>query len=88
MQSKKLTMLSSILSLTLLSGCGTATTEQGVRTVHDICLIDKGISFAPANGRVEDASNKFDTDETVDEIEAHNLRFEAVCPTPEPTPEP
>ena len=68
----------------MLSGCAKSTTEQGVRTIHDVCLIDKGISFAPANSRPETAENKFDSDETVKEIEAHNLRYEAVCPTPPP----
>lgn len=49
--------------------------------VSDYCLIAKGISYAkkpPAS--VEDQRNRFDTDETVKSLEAHNLRYEAVCP--------
>jgi hypothetical protein len=63
-------------------------TEAGIRTVHDLCLIDKGIGYASQlPGAVEDSSNRYDTAQTVAEIEAHNLRFEAICPTQE-TPSP
>lgn len=67
----------------MLSGCGSGSTEQGVRTVSDYCLIAKGLSFSRQDGAPEDASNKYDTEQTVKEVEEHNLKWLAVCEKPE-----
>lgn len=68
------------------SGCVKGSTEPGVRTVSDFCLIAKGISYAskPA-AETETAANNFDTDETVAQVEEHNLKYLRRCPpaTPE-----
>ena len=84
---KRLLKLSAMLTvLSIVSACGgperPATASDTART--NLCLIDKAISFdpAPAAG-VDDAGNKFDTDQTVDEILEHNARLNAVCAAPE-----
>lgn len=60
-------------------------TAAGVRTVHDLCLVDRGISYATVpEGAQEDAANRYDSPATVAEIETHNLRYEAVCGTAGP----
>jgi hypothetical protein len=43
-------------------------------------LIAKAISFARIRpGQVEDATNKFDTDQTAKAVEEHDLAYERVC---------
>jgi hypothetical protein len=77
-------MLSLLPAMTTLTGCAHGSTAAaGVRTVHDYCLIAQGISYAsqPA-GQQEDSSNKFDTKETVTQVEAHNLAYQRTCPQP------
>lgn len=70
--------------------CAHATTGT-VRSIHDFCLIAKGISFSEAHGAdVETAANKYDTTQTVEAVRKHDLAYEATCPTPAPasaTPE-
>jgi hypothetical protein len=59
--------------------CATSTTET-VRTVSDMCLITKGITFSKKQPtQIEDATNKYDTDETVKQVEAHDLVYERIC---------
>ena len=74
-------LLSSILSLTMLSGCETATTESGVRTISDFCLIAKGIGYAAKpDAATETLANIYDTPETVAAVEEHNLKYQRTCP--------
>lgn len=64
-----------------VSACQTSTTAvPPPAPVSEYCLIAKGISYAkkPPTS-VEDARNRFDTQQTVEQITAHNLRYEAVC---------
>ena len=62
--------------------CATSTTET-VRTVSDYCLIATGISYSEIKpGQAEDAANKYDTPETVEQVKAHDLAYERVCPPP------
>lgn len=64
----------------MLSGCGTGTTEV-VRTVSDGCLVFSGIGYASQpSGQQETAENKYDTVDTVKEVEKHNLVFQKLCP--------
>lgn len=49
-----------------------------IRAISDYCLIASGIGYASPVG-VETATNLYDTAETVRAVEAHNLRYEAVC---------
>ncbi len=75
-------MLSSLLLIMSLSGCGHVTTEAGVRTVHDYCLIASGISYASQPvGEAETVVNRFDTAETVAAVEKHNVVYERTCPS-------
>lgn len=65
----------------IASGCAKNTTAAPIPPpVSEYCLIASGISFAkkPPTA-VEDQRNRFDTTETVKSLEAHNLRYEAVC---------
>jgi hypothetical protein len=55
-----------------------------VQTISDHCLLDKGISYASPAG-AEDSSNKYDTPQTVAEIEAHNLVYQRICSKPQET---
>lgn len=70
-----------------LTACAGNTTET-VRTISDYCLIAKGISFSEPHGTdVETAANKYDTPETIKQVKAHDLSYEAVCKS-EATPQP
>ena len=54
-----------------------------MRTASETCLVVSGISYAAApEGALDDASNRYDTPETVKQVEAHNLVFERLCPEP------
>lgn len=60
--------------------CAKSTTET-VRTVSNYCLIAKGISYSEIKaGQTEDGTNKYDTPETVEQVKAHDLAYERVCP--------
>lgn len=77
-----------LLSLALLSltSCAANTTET-VRTVHDYCLLAKGITYAEQHdGDTEDATNKYDTAITVQEVKDADLVFEKIC-SAEKTPQ-
>lgn len=64
--------------------CAHPTTETA-RTVSDYCLIAKGITYSEAHaGNVETAQNSYDTAETIKQIKAHDLSYEAVCKPPAP----
>lgn len=78
---KKVGMLSIILLSTTAATCAPSTTET-VRTVSDYCLIAKGITFSKKRPtQVETAANAYDTDETVKQVEEHDLAFERLCPS-------
>lgn len=62
----------------MLAACGT---HERLRTVDTSCLSFKTISYAQLpKGAVDDPGNKADSGQTVTEIEAHNARYEALCP--------
>lgn len=59
--------------------CAGNTTET-VRTVSNYCLLAKGITYSEAHGLdVEDGTNKYDTDETIQQVKEHDLVFEKIC---------
>ena len=78
-----LVTLLAMSSLSSLTACETSSTDPGVRTVSDYCLIARGISYAsqPA-GQEEDSRNRFDTAETVRDVEEHNVVYRRRCPRP------
>ena len=50
------------------------------RIVDTSCTSFKAISFAtPSKTKPETAANSYDTPETVDEVIAHNARYDALC---------
>jgi hypothetical protein len=59
------------------SACGQPERPQ---TVSDFCLVDKRLSVevAPAPG-ADDPGNRYDTDQTVDEVIAHNEVHDRLC---------
>lgn len=61
----------------MTSACGQ---RETLRTVSDFCLNDREVrySVAPAPG-VDDAGNKFDTDETVRDLIEHNAVLRRLC---------
>lgn len=75
---KKLLVIPLAISLI---GCAANTTETARPTVvHDYCLIAKPITFSEAHGTdVESAENKYDSAPTVEQVKAHDLRYEGVC---------
>lgn len=69
--------------------CAKNTTETVVRTVHDYCLIAKGITYSKIKPtQQESAANLYDTPETVEQIVNHDLQYEAVCKEAQPTEAP
>lgn len=63
-----------------LMSCAKNTTET-VRTVSNYCLITKGITYSgKKEGQIEDASNKYDTEETIAQVRDHDLTYERLCP--------
>jgi hypothetical protein len=63
-----------------LMSCAKSTTET-VRTVSNYCLIAKGITYSQKKEtQLEDASNKYDTEQTIKEIKDHDLTYERLCP--------
>ena len=77
-------LLGTILALSLTTACARNSTET-VRTISNFCLIAKGISYSEKKlEQVEDATNKYDTPETVEQVKAHDRVFVATCPRPTP----
>lgn len=61
------------------SACATSGTET-VIPASEFCLIATGISYSQPHGaQVDDASNKYDTAETVQQVIRHNLAYERIC---------
>ena len=63
--------------------CGTlpaCATRETLKIVDTSCTAFKAISFAtPSATKPETAANSYDTPQTVDEVMAHNARFDALC---------
>lgn len=80
--SKKLKLLTLIPVSMLTVSCAGNTTAAPLPPppVSEFCLIAKGIGYAqkPA-ASVEDQRNRFDTEATIKDVEAHNRKYEAVC---------
>lgn len=69
------------ISCAMTSACGQ---PERPRTVSDFCLNDRRISFEPAPvAGQDDPGNQYDTEQTGNEILAHNEVLDRLCP---PTP--
>ncbi len=67
----------------MLTACGG---QERPRTVSDACLAFKPLSYANApqgQERADDAGNRFDTPETIAEIDEHDAVYERLCPPSE-----
>lgn len=67
------------IALAMLSACGA--NGERPKSVSDFCLNSQRItvSVAPATG-ANDPGNKFDTDETVNQVFEHNAVVDRLCP--------
>lgn len=61
----------------MLTACGG---QERLRTVSNGCLVFKPLSYAngPA-GQADDPGNKYDTPETIAQIDEHDAVYERVC---------
>lgn len=72
----------------MLGATGACATHEPPRTVDTSCLTFRAISYAElAAGEVDDPGNVADSKPTVDEIEAHNAKWDAICGTNRPPPQ-
>lgn len=73
-----MTFAATLTALAMLSACGQ---PERPRTVSDSCLAFKRLSAepAPTPGR-DDPGNRFDTDQTFEEVLEHNAVFDRLCP--------
>lgn len=81
---KRPMIFAAILPFAMLSACATRGTPKAVDTA---CTIFRPLSYAippkQADGTramAVDTGNRFDTLETIGEVQEHNVRFEAACP--------
>ena len=66
-----------VTSCAMISACGQPERPQ---TVSDFCLNDRRISFEPApTAGADDPGNQYDTEQTGDEILAHNQVHDTLC---------
>lgn len=64
----------------MLAALGACSTPERLRIVDSSCLSFKAISYAQlAPGVVDDLGNVADSPLTVQEIEVHNARYDALC---------
>lgn len=75
-QGLKFAMIAAALVMT--SACARL---EPPRTVSDFCLVDQRLSGepAPANGG-DDPGNRYDTDETFNQLLEHNAAYDRLCP--------
>jgi hypothetical protein len=67
------------------TACAHDTTGIAPRAISEYCLIAKAITFSEAHpGDVEDASNKYDTADTVQQVKNNDLAYDRVCPNGAP----
>lgn len=67
-----------IAALGMISACAR---PERLQTVSDLCLNDRRISIDPAPAAsAEDPGNRFDTDQTVNEVLEHNAVYDRLCP--------
>jgi len=71
-----------MLMLATTSACAT----REIPVIADTsCTSFRALSYAvPARARPETAANMFDTPQTVEEIQQHNARWDALCPPDRP----
>lgn len=71
-------------SLALLAiGCATVSAcgqQERPRTASDFCLVDQRLTVEAAPGiGADDPGNQYDTDETVEQVLAHNEVHDRLC---------
>lgn len=69
--------------LPLMAACQTRVETPAVASVSEtsLCQVDRVVTYSVAPiADANDAGNKWDTDETVKALMAHNARLKAACP--------
>lgn len=62
----------------MMSACGQ---PERPKTVSDFCLNDRPVTIAPAPApAADDPGNRFDSEETVDQVLEHNAVHHRLCP--------
>ena len=89
MPNRTFAALASVALSVMLTACATRETPRPAsdiapsRDLSSWCQGDRTISYQPAPAAgANDPGNRFDSEETVAEIQAHNARLRAACPTP------
>lgn len=73
------------IALAMTSACGQ---RERPRTASDFCLAAQRISAEPAPAAgADDPGNRFDTDETFNQVLEHNAVVDRLCPLRGATPE-
>jgi hypothetical protein len=73
-------MLLALLATLTLPACAANTTETAPRVISNYCLVSGAITYSEAHGAdTEDASNKYDTPETIEQVKNHDLVWERLC---------
>lgn len=70
------------LALTISAGLTACGDPERPRTVSDGCLVFKPLSYANAplgQERSDDIGNRYDTPDTIAEIDEHDAVFERLC---------
>lgn len=87
MLNKTYALVASAVLLAMLTACGTrgnlpdASDITPSRDNSSWCQGDRTISYNPApEAGADDPGNRYDSDETVKEAQAHNARYRAACP--------
>lgn len=83
-------VLASVVLASTISACSTtgeklpASDTSPSRETSSWCQGDGPIGYASADeAGQDDPGNRFDSDETVADIQTHNARYRAACPAPE-----
>ena len=69
--------------LPFLAACQTPAAMPAVASASEtsLCQVDRAVTYSVAPAAdANDAGNKWDTDETVKALMAHNARLRAACP--------
>lgn len=73
-----------VAMLPLIAACQTREAIPAVASVSEtsLCQVDRVVTYSVAPvADANDAGNKWDTDETVKALMAHNTRLKAACPS-------
>ncbi len=71
-----------LIALTISAGLTACGDREPLRTASSACLVFKPLSYANAPAgqeRADDLSNRYDTPDTIREIDEHDAVYERLC---------